>query len=95
MKFFLPLIASVFLLAGCESVDLSQTLRASFSAQAKAWNDAGVDFEVLPEEKKPYAIAGCFSLTSLSTVLRPDATDLNAEVAAWCSEAIRVAGKAE
>ena len=85
-------------LAGCAMTDAtvqrSQAVRAAFEQQLAAWNAAGVDPLQLAPQQQIYATIACGALSSIGSVIDPDAPTLTGEIAAWCADAVRAASPA-
>jgi hypothetical protein len=93
-----PMLA--ILLAGCAGVTSpefhqgSQAVRAEFERQVEQWNAAGLDPIQLTFEQRMYALLGCGTLSSLSTVINPTAPTLSEGAAAWCATLAKAAAPA-
>jgi len=77
-------------LAGCAGLnaDTSSAIRLQYATQLEAWNAAGLDPIQLDAQELLFAGVACGTLASISSVINPDAPDLNQELAAWCVKVV-------
>lgn len=82
---------AVLALSACAG-DRSAAIRDAAKANVEIWAAQGVDIQLLNPGQQMLAYAGCLSLTSISSVVRPDAPELSSEAAEWCNFGVSVAG---
>lgn len=73
---------------------ISESIRMTYATQVEAYRAAGIDIKVLSPREKMLAATACGTLTSISTVVAPDAARLSDEGLAWCAELVKLLGEA-
>jgi hypothetical protein len=97
-----PGALACLLLAGCEvplpgaatepgPSQTTQAIRQAFATEIGRWNAQGIDpVQILNDPvKRAFALAGCGSLTSISSVVNPGAVSMTDELGLLCLDLVR------